>query len=1126
MAEQQKDTGLPEGFVPLDGTSNAAANLPEGFVSSDPSFEQKAEALGQGILKGGVRGTGSLAGAYTGAKGAAALGTAFPVLGPATPLVFGTIGSIIGLIAGGTLADELTDDVFPGVAREDLLPYYAGGETFAETLAFSPAAYMLPKNQATKFGRYLSAMRGSAEKYPLLYGVSQVTGGAGAGVGGGIAVELDPNNPWSRFGGEVVGGYLAPGKMFANLTSNAIEFGRSVTSNISESSRNARAGQVLRAYLIEAGDDPNEVIRLLSKPIAIDVAGKPINVTAGQKTGLESLNTLEATLAARHPKYSGETTAQGQAALQAHKLLIARMREVGTPEFLQKAAELEAQYFDNQIQSRLDLALAEAASAAAKISNDTPAVRQQLGLVIQDNVRDALKEARAVESKLWNDAYRNSLVKRKEKLDYADAEVPDRQDPNFTIYMKGNNDTVIEVTYDPNKTVMQGVGDFIAKKYGMPWPKWTKDPDALREFQELERRYPYGVVDQGKSRTVETVLPASRMVVAPKEVPINNFTKTFLDFTSSITPERFKYDLPPALRDLASRLLGGENKVETAINRYKMGKNTPEFFDENMVPSEFLPTGIKDVPVDELIRIRGDLLNYAREAAGKGEISNASLYGRLAESVLDDMSKKLKSVDYNRARAYSKALNDTFTRSFAGDITSKDVSGAERLPAEILVTRAFGRNADVTAMRMDQIESSVDFIRQQYEDAVREFGPRSKLALLLKPLVPDSKKGVASIRDAQARVLRLAAFQTVGPDGRVNPARLERFVSENNEALRKYGVLGDLEDAVRAENAFRLTTEQTAVVRGMRDQQAFAQLLKYGDPTKAVTDALRGRFPLKSFQGLVGLARAGGPGAVDGLKSTLYDYAFTAATNKNGNFSPAVFEEVFFKPLGNNQPSIYQIMRAQGLMSLSEGKNLKRIVEPMRRIEENLRRGNVEDMIVPGTSPVTDLALRVIGANIGTKVAPGGPGSLIAASAGSKAVRSVFDKMPMLSLTRTIEQATRDPELMRLLLQKAPIPRQQFQIQKMLNAHLVAAGLNLATPDEELVPEEVLVTPTTGPTASQMLRQMPPAPPTRGVPGMPTGAPPTAQGPGGAGGPSGQSRAMLQSLFPFDTTLSAGLPRP
>jgi hypothetical protein len=49
-----------------------------------------------------------------------------------------------------------------------------------------------------------------------------------------------------------------------------------------------------------------------------------------------------------------------------------------------------------------------------------------------------------------------------------------------------------------------------------------------------------------------------------------------------------------------------------------------------------------------------------------------------------------------------------------------------------------------------------------------------------------------------------------------------------------------------------------------------------------------------------------------------------------------------------------------------------------------------------------------------------------------------------------------------------------------------------------------------------MFRQMPPAPATRGAPGVPQGGGQPAPGPQSQA-PTTQSRAMLEQLFPFDT---------
>jgi hypothetical protein len=482
-------------------------------------------------------------------------------------------------------------------------------------------------------------------------------------------------------------------------------------------------------------------------------------------------------------------------------------------------------------------------------------------------------------------------------------------------------------------------------------------------------------------------------------------------------------------------------------------------------------------------------------------------------------------------------LNDTFTRSFAGDMQRTAPTGAERLPVEILVSRAFTSNADLTAMRMKEIEEAVGFMEKAQREMASQF-PRSPEAQIMEELLPFTREQVASTTDAQARALRLIASNYVDlSTGRLNVTGLTRWAAQNKPMLDRMGITTDLENATVAENTLKLLGDpNSAANKAIRNQQAFARLLDFENASMAVADALRSNFPLNGMNNLVKVAQKGGPEAVAGLKSAVYDYAFNAATNRNGVMSPTVLDQIFFKPLAPNQPSVAKVLRSQGLMSLTEEKNLRRLITPMKRIEEAIKSGSRESMeeIVGVTSPLTDVALRVMGSAAAGAVAPRGPGSLIAASAGSRFTRKIFDQMPKLSLTRMIEDATQDPKLMAMLLQKAPpMVGQQRGLARNLHGYLFAAGYNRAAYEEP--EEEVPATPTTGMPASQLLRQLPPAPQTTGVPGLSTAPSVTPQGPGPAAAPPappmpGQppqqpsSRQMLQSLFPFDTTLRAGSP--
>jgi len=642
------------------------------------------------------------------------------------------------------------------------------------------------------------------------------------------------------------------------------------------------------------------------------------------------------------------------------------------------------------------------------------------------------------------------------------------------------------------------------------------------------------------------MLPASteKVVPRPRQLAAENTVRAYLERVSQIGPALVDSMVPPDVR----RIMESFGINDSAIENYRRGRATDQFAKTGVVNYRYLPDrkALEKIKPSDLINYRSNLLTLARQARGRGEVSDASFYSYLAESMLDDLAT-LKNPAYDKAREFSNALNDTFTRTFANDLLGTTRTGAKRFPVETLVDDAFGVGADLTALRMKEIENAVGFMRDRLTKAATEAKPvvpgDTRLqaeAQMLNDLSKVSTQGVASIQDAQNRVLRLLASKATFLDPKTNSLRLNtrqlnKFVTENKPLLDQLGITGDLTNAAQAENVLRAVLEQNSALNTtVRNQMAFSQILAYENPTNAIASAMRSRFPMRSMSRIARLAQRGGPEAMEGLKSSLYDYAFTKASGGTEVLDPQKFKDAFFKPLGKDMPTLSDIMRTQGIMSPQELTNLRRLADQMVRIEDAMANKVAIESVVQGADAVTELAMRVIGSKIGTTASGGGPGALIAASAGSKAIRQIFDKMPMVMVRKTLQRAAQDPALMAQLLRRNLSEREKFRLAKSLHAYMLASGLNYATYEE---PPEAKVA-AQGPSASDQLqsiedvynrlrgRPQPPAPTTRGVPGLPSApaAPPTGGVPGGApptaGGPT-QSRAMLQQLFPNDAVLGA-----
>lgn len=1077
------DTGLPPGLEPVGGApstrmfsepfgdTSAASALPEGLEASRPTLGQRATEVGIGTVQGAARDTPVMAGAVTGLR----LG--MPMAAAAAPFIGPWAGAIpvattaLGVGAGMLFGNEL-ERWFPAVEREDLVPYREGGKTFGSSIATAPAAFGLPVMTGNRVSKFISAYGEMARRNPLTFMATEAATAATSGVAGGASESYFPGQAGPRFGAEVTASLLTPTKLLVSgvdLAKNGLRQMKSAYGNRANSME-LKATNILLDALDKAGEDPTALAKALRQQIPSSVPSP----TSGQKTGSQALMDLETALGEHHAQFGGETKQQAINSMRAYQALVDNLQKIGTPEALRIAAQVRQQNFDALLNGRLVAADAKAAQKIATITKDTPAARAAIGDIVKTETELALRQARDYESELWTAAV-NDMTKPA-------AGVKKSQVP-----MEG-----IEA---------QRIFDRTGK-----WPMITINQATLK---------------------APVIKPQSTVDV-------------FLNRAAGVGEALYDDAIPAPVRKIMESLRVDKD----AVQHFKAGKATQEFIDTKQVPYGFKPNP-SEIGVDELVNYRSTLLKMAREASSRGEMGNADFYGALAEGMLKDLNT-LDNPLFAQARQYSKALNDVFTRTFAktasitGDTTR---AGAERLAPELLVTRAFGTNADVTAQRMEQIEDAVKFMRTRYDDAVKQFGKNSQQAKNLKPMADLADTQVVSIQDAQNRVLRLLAADAVTTVydqakgtyvQKLNTAKLTKFAQENAPMLEKLGIMDDLRDAAHASNLLtQVANQNSAINKAVKNQAAFSQVLAVESPSRAIADALASKFPVKNVTNIAKLAKAGGSDSMDGMKSALYDYAYTRAGGNSGKFNIQAYEDALFKPIAQNQPSLVNIMRASGLMSLTEVKDLRRLINPMVKIETAVKNNVPLDDVIQGADAVTDLALRVIGSHIGTAAAPGGPGSLIAASAGSKAVRQIFDNLPNATVRQILENAVKDPQAMAILLEKGRTQKQQIDIANRLLNYLgsmgVSVGKSAVTPAlnyigaDEPRPAQlqggVNVPFTPEGQAARQLRMLPKAPSTRGVPGLMDQAPGTKP-PGGqsSGAPTNaNARSMFQSLFPFDT---------
>jgi len=673
--------------------------------------------------------------------------------------------------------------------------------------------------------------------------------------------------------------------------------------------------------------------------------------------------------------------------------------------------------------------------------------------------------------------------------------------------------------------------------------------DALADAREYEkflwkraidstvRQRPLGG-ETGVFLSKEMGLPLKTTPEAVKIAP-TNAAETYLRLAADRDPNVFDAETAGAIQ----RSFAEMGATREARELYQAGTDTPDALISGQVPDSFMPE-INQMGAKRLIGLRSDLLNYARKAAREDDSAAAGFYGELAESLYKDINNALEGTAYDEAREYSRALNDFFTRSYAGEAKSVTRRG-DKLNPETLVQRDFGAAADITTNRMIQMEEAVNMLSDKFDEAVVRFGEDSPQALKLQEAAIRSRRGVVSIRDAEGLLLRTIANDSLIPDPtrptgyRLNPTSLQRDIDEYGPLIDRLGMREDLENPVRAENALLALSKKDSHLRKMIDKQAeFAPLVKNAEnPTRAITDALSSRNPDKQLTGIIRTAKRGGEGAVDGLKATVYDYAYSKASTKNGALNPTAFYKALFDPIrpakeGEKARSLVRILSENGVMSFSEVRYLRELTRSMMRTEYVMRnaQGLPTDPIT-GADVLSTFFMRVSGSGLGKRVsqATGIGSTLIAQSAGSQVVQQYLNKMPQFAIRGSLEELTKDPEFAKHMLSAIPQDAKGgLEYARQLHAYLGAAGLNYIEPDpvyeETSMPEEMRAPGSV--TAPQMMRKMRDTlqVPTRGT-GMPA-APSAAPAPAPAPAPTGQgavgpqsSREMLQRLFPMDTML-------
>lgn len=1075
-----------------------------------------------------------------------------PPVGPAAvlrfgiPFVTGTIGAGLGYFVGEQVNDAIQGEespILPGTAAA-----YEAGKTAAGAFAWLPMPYMVPKQinfgvelaenlvkEGQKIPLSLKVARGlestvgtmgaQARANPFKFAASETLAGAGA-TGGAYAVEssdLEGSTP-ARITGELAGGVsaLLLGNLIAKrlpTTFGALKAGYGAVKegrvqegayDLAVAFKGKRETQVtnyILDLLEESGEDTEAVIAALSskefESLLMDDSGKPIALTAALKSGSPTLAALEKSLEQMAVGLSKERSSANVQADRALRNTIVALYGTGDKTAIQEGALLAQAVFDADLENSLLGAMNEVLASFDKVAGkrgpDWAAERQAtLGRKLYEVIDARFKAGRAQERTLWRNTGPNLTL-----TEFVDADGNATNVPNFMSF------------YEEMLPTTEVAADFTEK------PLWPLKRFVAQKRKEL---FPDSV-------TVDEYVASPRLVKAQDRL------EDSLDAISGVT---YNVDRFNSIRDQASQIADIDERVtflrqrasivrreaadaEDKLIERRTAKAIDELADVErltardaareaervQVPGEIDGT----ISISELTEMRTVALSLGKTLAAAGDSSSARIAYGFAEALMRDLESFPQGVDpaYDTARAYSRAFNDAYTRTFAGDILGVSKTGAPKVAPEQIANDIF--NADAGYLRSLQLDGLGKFeltqsltnlagnaqgeLKPLLDDMMSTVINKDNDMIDTKKLtdwISDNSDALAQFPQAQENILQAANTTTTvrgtteailrnirasdrmfdAETGVLNVNSLKAWMAkpENVDVLNAMPALkADLENSITANLLLKEgTTANKEAQKELNGQISFMDLLPNTteNPATAFARAFNknNKSPIKSLNKLwevvqnapeswtdaTGVTRTKEE-ALEGFRSSLVESLYTRNGQTSNSFSPKGLYEAIFLPHPNSPGKITlaEWLVEKEVMPKVEVDRLKRITSEMVKMESFTMKDGVDlGDLAETVGPMMDFYLRIVGSSIGTRaqsLIPGDSagGSLVAASAGSKAFRTAYSKIfaniPESMKMDVMTQMMRDPELLAVMLKKGRTERERSAIGGRLTSLLVEKGL-------------------------------------------------------------------------------------
>jgi hypothetical protein len=416
-----------------------------------------------------------------------------------------------------------------------------------------------------------------------------------------------------------------------------------------------------------------------------------------------------------------------------------------------------------------------------------------------------------------------------------------------------------------------------------------------------------------------------------------------------------------------------------------------------------------------------------------------------------NLSNDQQSALFKQQSLINSILSDSAAENAVNQFNATSENQANQFFANLKASVNQFNAAQLNAMQQfnaDEINTLLEF-NAELQDVRERFNAQNYLAVAQANA--QWRQNIATINSAAANEANMAYAQNV--NGLTMRALDEIWMRERDILSMAFQISEN--NAQRANTVLKGRQAQNKSAQdALKGQITFRDLLPQNaeSPTFVVGRALSSgqKTPLRALNNLWNVVENAPEelkeGAASGLKNAILEWSMTKGGATSRSFSPRAMYDSLFSKIPNAQAnvSVMDWMLSRGAITEAQSKKLKSYLTEMVRLEVMDSQGTLED-IAQGAGPMLDFYLRITGSAVGSRLQgllPGGGGSggLIAASAGSRAMRNIFDKVPESMKMDVMSEMMQNPELLAAMMRKVRNDKEKIRVAGVVGTILDKLG--------------------------------------------------------------------------------------